>query len=106
MTSEHHRSGLKRDTASVWVEDITTSSFKVCLRELQNYDGPHEDIYVVSGRISAIKDCPFLAKSSENAIMCSFSFITVDFIVPKCVADAFWVVCLSDGDQLETVVVL
>ena len=47
MTIAHHHAGLKRDAASIWLEDITRSSFKICLRELQNYAGSHEDIYVV-----------------------------------------------------------
>lgn len=48
VTAEHHHSGLKRDAASVWVEDVNKSSFKVCLRELENYAGSHEDLSVVS----------------------------------------------------------
>ena len=48
MTAKHHHSGLKRDAASVWIEDVTQSSCKVCLRELQNYAGSHKDISVVS----------------------------------------------------------
>ena len=47
VTVAHHHAGLKRDAASIWLEDITRSSFKICLRELQNYAGSHEDIYVV-----------------------------------------------------------
>ena len=47
MTVAHHHAGLKRDATSIWLEDITRSSFKICLRELQNYAGSHEDIYVV-----------------------------------------------------------
>ena len=54
LTSEHHQAGLKRDAASVWAEDVTTSSFKVCLRELQNYDGLHEDIHVVRISLAAL----------------------------------------------------
>ncbi|XP_066022454.1 uncharacterized protein [Pocillopora verrucosa] len=46
VTAEHHHSGLKRDAASVWTEDVTQSSCKVCLRELQNYAGSHKDISV------------------------------------------------------------
>ncbi|XP_078382508.1 uncharacterized protein LOC144665195 isoform X2 [Oculina patagonica] len=45
-TSEHHRSGLKHDAASVWLEDVSASSFKICLRELQNFAGVHDDISV------------------------------------------------------------
>jgi len=48
VTAAHHHAGLKRDAASVWIEDVTQSSFKVCLRELQNYAGSHEDVHVVS----------------------------------------------------------
>ncbi len=48
VTSVHYHAGLKRDAASVWVEDVTQSSFKICLRELQNYAGLHKDVYVVS----------------------------------------------------------
>ncbi|KAK3745907.1 hypothetical protein QZH41_008487 [Actinostola sp. cb2023] len=46
VTLEHQRDGLKHDAASVWVEDITSSSFQVCIRELQNFDGIHEEIDV------------------------------------------------------------
>ena len=48
VTAEHYRRSLKHDAASIWLEDVTSSSFKVCMRELQNFDGPHQDIYVVS----------------------------------------------------------
>ena len=47
VTVAHHHAGLKRDAASIWLEDISQSSFKICLRELQNYAGSHEDVYVV-----------------------------------------------------------
>ncbi|XP_078382533.1 uncharacterized protein LOC144665216 isoform X1 [Oculina patagonica] len=46
VTAVHHHAGLKRDAASLWIEDVAQSSFKVCLRELQNYAGSHEDVYV------------------------------------------------------------
>ena len=62
ITAAHHRAGLKRDAASVWLEDISPSSFKICLRELQNYAGSHEDIYVVC--------CSFLFS------FCSTSYLT------------------------------
>ena len=51
VTVAHHHAGLKRDAASIWLEDISLSSFKLCLRELQNYAGSHEDIYVVCSSI-------------------------------------------------------
>ena len=48
----HHRLGLKHDAASVWLEDVSASSFKICLRELQNFAGVHDEILVVSVLIS------------------------------------------------------
>ena len=48
VTAKHYNPGLKRDAASIWIEDVTRTSCKVCLRELQNYAGSHKDIHVVS----------------------------------------------------------
>ena len=50
MTSEHLKTGQDYDAALIWTEDVTRSSFQVCLRELQNFDGKHEDISVVCVR--------------------------------------------------------
>ena len=47
VTAEHSRPYLKHDAASAWVEDIKTNAFKVCLREMQNFDGQHKNILVV-----------------------------------------------------------
>ncbi|XP_020609571.1 uncharacterized protein LOC110048125 [Orbicella faveolata] len=46
ITTEHLRTGKEYDAALIWTEDVTKDSFKVCLRELQNFDGKHEDISV------------------------------------------------------------
>ncbi|CAH3143439.1 unnamed protein product, partial [Pocillopora meandrina] len=46
VTAEHVKTGKKYDAALIWTEDTTKTSFKVCLREMQNFDGKHEDIYV------------------------------------------------------------
>ncbi|KAL9961211.1 hypothetical protein ACROYT_G030114 [Oculina patagonica] len=45
-TAEHFRTRLKHDATSVWLEDVSASSFKICLRELQNFAGVHDDISV------------------------------------------------------------
>ncbi|XP_044165460.1 uncharacterized protein LOC114965419 isoform X3 [Acropora millepora] len=45
-TAEHYRSGMKHDAASVWIENLSASSFKICIRELQNFAGVHDDIAV------------------------------------------------------------
>lgn len=46
VTANHVSTSNKHDAASLWVENATSSSFLICLRELQNYDGLHEDIFV------------------------------------------------------------
>ena len=47
VTAQHISAAFKHHAASLWVENATSSSFYICLRELQNYDGLHEDIFVV-----------------------------------------------------------
>ena len=46
-TAEHNALNNKHDATSVWVEEIKTDSFKLCLRELKNFDGIHKSIKVV-----------------------------------------------------------
>ena len=48
VSAEHERRDVKLDASSVWIEDVTTTSFKICVRELQNFDGAHESIHIVS----------------------------------------------------------
>ena len=33
---------------AVWVEELRVNSFKICLREAKIFDGPHENIKIVS----------------------------------------------------------
>ena len=48
VSSKHTYSGRKHDAATVWAENIEKGKFTVCLREMQNFDGMHENITVVS----------------------------------------------------------
>ena len=32
---------------NVWIENVTTSQFEVCLRESRTFDGPHSNLAVV-----------------------------------------------------------
>ena len=51
VTAEHLRTGKEYDASLIWTEDPNKDSFKVCLREMQNFDGKHEDIAVVCFKI-------------------------------------------------------
>lgn len=46
LTAEHSKRDVKHDAATLWVENTQLNTFKVCLRELQNFDGQHKDIKV------------------------------------------------------------
>lgn len=60
VTAEHLATGNEYDSSLVWIEDTTRTSFKVCLREMQNFDGKHEDIYVVcTFRVFPLRKSPF-----------------------------------------------
>lgn len=48
VTAQHYRTGLMHDAASVWLEDVSTSFFRICLTELKNFAGVHYDISVVN----------------------------------------------------------
>ena len=56
MTAEHLRTGKEYDASLIWTEDPNKDSFKVCLREMQNFDGKHEDITVVRTRFNISKN--------------------------------------------------
>ena len=51
VTAEHTHENNMHDAASIWVEDPDKDSFKVCFRELQNFDGIHKNIKIVSQRL-------------------------------------------------------
>ncbi|KAJ7393392.1 hypothetical protein OS493_006364 [Desmophyllum pertusum] len=46
LTAEHNVLGQKHDAATVWVENPKKDGFTACLREMQNFDGLHENIIV------------------------------------------------------------
>ena len=54
MTAENLRTGKEYDASLIWTEDPNKDSFKVCLREMQNFDGKHEAITVVCLKIISL----------------------------------------------------
>jgi len=48
VTVKHSTQNQQRDAMSVWIESLTTSQFEVCLQESRLFDGPHQNIMVVS----------------------------------------------------------
>ena len=48
VSSEHTYANRNHDAATVWAENVEVGKFTICSREMQNFDGLHEDIIVVS----------------------------------------------------------
>ena len=47
VTVKHGIPNQKQDAMSFWIENVTRSQLKVCLRESRTFDGPHSNIVVV-----------------------------------------------------------
>ena len=75
-TLRHSVPGVRRDAATLWTKDVGTQSFSLCVRELQNFDGAHENVSIVRGwrRELAIILCIFLelACSTDARAACFF----------------------------------
>ena len=68
VTSEHLKTGKEYDAALIWTEDVTKDSLKVCLREMQNFDGRHEDISVVCTYCEDCVYCYLVIKNTRDMI--------------------------------------
>ncbi|XP_020607555.1 uncharacterized protein LOC110046209 [Orbicella faveolata] len=48
VTAGHQIPKRPQDAMAVWVEELSVDYFKICLREAKIFDGPHENIKIVS----------------------------------------------------------
>ena len=44
---KHGTPNQKQDAMNVWIANISTTQFEVCLRESRTFDGPHSNIMMV-----------------------------------------------------------
>lgn len=70
VTTEHISAAFKHDAANIWLQNVNQTSFVVCLRELQNFDGLHENIHVVCDKHIYIFPVRYLMKKSCVLIGC------------------------------------
>ena len=81
LSAEHSVKGIKHDAATVWVENVNTKGFQACLRELQNFDGLHENITVVSWTVHWSRDVLIATKLPSNSSVAKtlqiFSSLTI-----------------------------
>ena len=52
VSAKYARATKPDDAMYVWLENVNTGGFEVCIREFLPFDGKHEDTIVVSKRIS------------------------------------------------------
>ena len=57
VSSEHTYAHRNHDAATVWAENVEVGKFTICLREMQNFDGLHENIIVVSKKKKTTIHC-------------------------------------------------
>ena len=48
VTVQHATLDQRQDAMSIWMENVTTSQFEVCIRESRAFDGAHNNLVVVS----------------------------------------------------------
>ena len=62
VTVKHNIPNQKQDAMNVWIENVTTSHFEVCLRESRTFDGPHSNLAVVcrSNSVCVVVVCKIL----------------------------------------------
>ncbi|XP_032232381.2 uncharacterized protein LOC116614912 [Nematostella vectensis] len=95
------RVGRGNDASTVWTEDVTVEDFKLCLRELKNFDGAHREIKVnwlvlsalpaewVKARLTGILTFPNTLTPPEKFIYSycqEFPFPKQYFTVPTMIA--------------------
>ena len=52
ISAKYTRNTKPQDAMYAWLENVSSRSFEICIREFQAFDGKHEDTIVVSDRIS------------------------------------------------------
>ncbi len=53
VTVKHGTPNQKHDAMNVWIANVSTSQFEVCLQESRTFDGSHSNIMVVSNYSSS-----------------------------------------------------
>ena len=51
VSAKYTRSTKPDDAMYVWLENVNSGGFEVCIREFLPFDGKHQDTIVVSGSI-------------------------------------------------------
>ena len=47
MTVQHGTPNQKQDAMNIWIANVSTSQFEVCLQESRTFDGTHDKLIVV-----------------------------------------------------------
>jgi len=67
VSAKYTRDTKSNDAMYVWLENVNSGSFEVCIREFLAFDGKHQDTIVVSNTVFAIYNQPYMVcKESED----------------------------------------
>ena len=58
-TAKYTRSTKPNDAMYLWLENVDSGGFEVCMREFLAFDGKHQDTIVVSKKILGNNLCIF-----------------------------------------------
>ena len=65
VSAKYTRSTKPDDAMYVWLENVNSKSFEVCIREFLQFDGKHQDTIVVGDRILTFYLSVFLVHVCE-----------------------------------------
>ena len=60
VAAKYTRDTKSNDAMYVWLENVNSGSFEVCIREFLPFDAKHQDIFVVSNTLFAIYNQPYM----------------------------------------------
>lgn len=72
-SAKYTRDTKSKDATYVWLENVNSGSFEVCIREFLPFEGKHEDTILVGNTFFTVKNQSVmwgLAKASNDFLIC------------------------------------
>lgn len=60
VSAKYTRDTKSKDAMYVWLENVNSGSFEVCIREFLPFEGKHQDAIVVSNTFFTTKNQPYM----------------------------------------------
>ena len=70
VSAKYTRDTKSKDAMYVWLENVNSGNFEVCIREFLPFDGKHQDTIVVSNTSFAVDTQPYMVcKVSQSFVL-------------------------------------